>query len=285
MQDSIMNLPQMKALFESNPKMKEAFMKQMMAKQKGKQTQKKKDTPKLVSTKTSSSDSWYWENTIASTNNKFKDWSGGEADITMGYKGPSLNTFKIGTIKSDGNIVINLPNSVTTKISLKRHLGPQGFFNDIYGISQVNFNNENAGFITNTSLLIIRNGKHIGNLTIGNSVRVTHNLNNQSSVTSGDEGYILYWAYANDSCGITLNQNWKGEVRKDGTNSQEVETHVSYNLNLKPGWNLIKTEVIGKYKLDHERGLDVSWFKNHKHTIISNIPNNAIYYYRAMPTF
>ncbi len=62
-----------------------------------------------------------------------------------------------------------------------------------------------------------------------------------------------------------------------------METNVSYNLNFKSGWNLVKTEVIDNYKLEHERGLDVSWFKNHKHTVISNMPNDAIYYYRASP--
>ena len=284
-QDSMMNLPQMKALLESNPEMKKALMEQMKAKQKGSQSQKRKIAPKSAANKSSSSDSWYWENTIASTNNKFKNWSGGEADITMSYKGPGLNTFIIGTIKADGNIVFNLPKSVTTKTSLTRQLGPQGLFFDIYGNAPVNYSNKEAGFITNPSLPIMRNDKRIGNLTIGNSVRVTKNLTTQSGVDSGDEGYILYWAYANESCGITLDQNWKGEVRKDGTNEKEVETNVNYNLHFKPGWNLIKTEVIGKYKLDHERGLDVSWFKNHRHTIISSILSDAIYYYRAIPQY
>jgi len=280
-QDSMMNLPEMKALLESNPEMKKAIIEQMMAKEKQNHT----PMPMPRTDKPSSGDSWYWENTIASTNNKFDNWSGGEADITIGYKGPNLNTFKIGTIKADGRIVFNLPNTVSTKTSLERQLGPQGLFYDIYGNAPVNYNNKEGGFITNTSLLIMRNGEHIGHLTIGNSVRVTKNLTTQSSVDAGDEGYLLYWAYADESCGITLDQKWKGDVRKDGTNIKEVETHVNYNLNFKPGWNLIKTEVIGNYSLEHERGLDISWFKNHKHTIISNIPNNAIYYYRARPTF
>ena len=240
---------------------------------------------KPVTVKSSSSDSWYWKNTIASTNNKFIDWDGGEADIAMAYKGAELKTFKIGYIKADGNIVFNFPESVVTKTSLKRQLGPQGLFYDIYGNVPVNFNNEEAGFITNVSLLIMRNGNHIGNLTIGNSVRVTKNLTSQSGVDAGDQGYMLYWAYAYESCGITLNQNWKGKVRKDGTNSKEVETNVSYNLNFKPGWNLIKIEVIGKYKLDHEHGLDISWFKDHKHTIISSMPNETRYFYRTIPQY
>ena len=95
----------------------------------------------------------------------------------------------------------------------------------------------------------------------------------------------MYWAYANENCGLTLDQNWKGKVRKDGTNEKEIETNVNYNLNFKPGWNLIKTEVLGKYPLEHERGLDVSWFKRHTHEVIPTLPTDAIYYYRANPEY
>lgn len=95
----------------------------------------------------------------------------------------------------------------------------------------------------------------------------------------------MYWAYTNENCGITLDQNWKGKVRKDGTNELEIETNVNYNLNFKPGWNLIKTEVVGKYSLEHERGLDVSWYKTHKHTVITSVPSDAKYYYRTIPLY
>ncbi|TXG35068.1 hypothetical protein [Seonamhaeicola maritimus] len=133
------------------------------------------------------------------------------------------------------------------------------------------------------SFPILQNGKHIGNLTIGNSVKVTKNLTTQSAIDSGDEGYILYWAYANEKCGINLNQNWNGEVRKDGTKTRTIQTTVNYNLNFKPGWNLIKTEVIGKYQLEHERGLDKSWFKSHRHSVIEGIPKNITYFFRKTP--
>ena len=278
MQDSIMNLPQYKDMMQQMKDMEK------MQEEQQKQKEEKKVVNKVIK-KTNSSDDWYWENTIASTNNKFKDWQGGEAEITMSYKGSGLNTVKIGTIKDDGSIVFDLPKSVNTKISLDRQLGPQGLFYDIYGNVPVNYNNKEAGFITNPSLPIIRNDKHIGNLTIGNSVRVTKNLVSQSGVDSGDDGYLIYWAYANENCGITLDQNWKGNVRKDGTHEKEVETNVNYNLNFKPGWNLVKTEVIGKYPLEHERGLDVSWYKTHKHTVITSMPSDAKYYYRTIPQY
>ena len=279
MQDSLLNSPQMKAMMQQMQQMKDMQDKQ--------QTEKKVTSSKVKADnpaqKKTSSDDWFWENTMASTNNKFTDWKGGTADIAIAFKGPGLKVFNIGSIKVDGSIVFNLPDNFQTQLSLERQIGPQGLFYDIYDRSSVNFTNKDTGFITNASLMVMRNGKQIGNLTIGNSVRVTLNLVSQSGVDSGDEGYLLYWAFAQDNCALNGNQVWQGDVRKDGTNTIKVETNVSYNLNFKLGWNLVKTEVIGNYKLEHERGLDVSWFKNHKHTVISNMPNDAIYYYRASP--
>ncbi len=279
LQDSIINLPHMKAMFEANPQMKELVMQQLKAEQEQKQ---KVRTVQKVKPKNSNK-GWYWENTIASTNNRFKEWSGGEADINMIYKGSGFKTFKIGVIKADGTIVFNLPNQVNTQTSLERQLGPQGLIFDIYNKGIANYTNKQSGFITNMSFPILQNGKHIGNLTIGNSVKVTKNLTTQSAIDSGDEGYILYWAYANEKCGINLNQNWNGEVRKDGTKTRTIQTTVNYNLNFKPGWNLIKTEVIGKYQLEHERGLDKSWFKSHRHSVIEGIPKNITYFFRKTP--
>ena len=116
---------------------------------------------------------------------------------------------------------------------------------------------------------------------MGNSVKVTTNLTNQSTLYSGDEGYILYWAFAQDNCSLTVNEDWSGDVRSDGTNTIKVQTNVMYDLSFKKGWNLVKTEVIGKYDLDHERGLEVSWFKNHKHTILNSMPKEVIYYFKT----
>ena len=72
----------------------------------------------------------------------------------------------------------------------------------------------------------------------------------------------------------------KNTDRRDGTNTIEAENIVVYTLDYKPGWNLVKTEVIGKYDLDHERGLNASWFKKHVHTVISEIPSDAKYFFR-----
>lgn len=277
-QDSVMNSPQMKEMMQ---KMEEMQNSMNQYEETTKNTNIKE--PK-ISNKTSSPDDWYWQNTIASKNGRFNSWSGGTADIMMAYKGPDLKTFKVGSINNDGNIVINLPSSVTTRSTFEREIGPQGLFFDIYGNVPVNYFNKESGFITNVSLLVIRNGKSIGNLTMGNSVKVTKDLTSQSGLDSGNEGYIVYWAYSKENCSLVIDQDWSGKVRKDGTNTLEVKTNVQYNLQFNPGWNLVKTEVNGKYPLDHEQGLDVSWFKKHKHTVVSTLPSDVVYYYRSIPS-
>ena len=278
-QDSLMNSPQMKEMMKKMEEMQKSMNQQEQSNENG----SKKENQ--VKTKKSDSGDWYWENTMASKNDQFNDWSGGTADIVMAYKGPDLKTFKVGSINDDGSIVINLPSSVTTKSTFEREMGPQGLFFDIYGNVPVNYSNKESGFITNVSLLVLRNGKTIGNLTMGNSVKVTKDLTSQSGVDSGNEGYIVYWAYSSENCSLVLDQDWTGKVRKDGTNSIEVKTNVNYNLQFKPGWNLIKTEVIGKYPLEYERGLDISWFKAHKHTVVATVPSDVIYYYRSIPSY
>lgn len=272
-QDSVMNSPQMKEMMQKiqeMQKMQDSMNAKYATANETKSTSNKNNA-----------DDWYWQNTLASTQGKFNGWSRGVVDIVMTYKGVRLQTFKIGSIKEDGSIIFNLPSSVNTKTTFERQMGPQGLFFDIYGNSPINYTNKKTGFITNTALLIMKDGKTLGNLTIGNSVRVTKNLTTQSGIDSGDEGYILYWAYANENCALVMDQEWSGKVYKDGTNSLDVKTNVNYDLHFKPGWNLVKTEVIGKYPLEHERGLDVSWFKNHRHTVISSLPSDAIYYFRA----
>lgn len=230
-------------------------------------------------------DDWFWKNdryaTTVSKDNTLPGWKGGVADLAIAYMNKyQLAYFKIGTISADGVIELKLPETAPAVYTIEKVIGPQGFFADIQDKSLLNYTNKNTGFLMSHDLLVMRNEKTIGNLTLGNSVRVTHNLNDQGMVNSGDEGYLLFWVYAKDECSLKANQDWTGEIRKDGTNKMNVTTNVNYDLNFKAGWNLVKSEVEGMYQLDHERGLDVSWFKGHKHTVINQMPEDAIYFYR-----
>lgn len=237
--------------------------------------------------KSANNDDWYWENTMASENNQLAEWEGGTAELVMGYRLNSgdrvQRTLSVGTINSKGLINFSLPKAVAAESELKNINNI--LFYDLQDVSSLEYTNGDTGVFANSSLMVISDGKIIGRLTLGNSVRVTYNLTNQSSLYSGDQGYLLYWVYAKGACAMVGSEDWRGEVRRDGTNTIEVNTNVAYDLSFKPGWNLVKTEVIGSYPLDHERGLEVSWFKNHRHTVIAAIPDDARYFYRANPLY
>lgn len=229
-----------------------------------------------------SQEDWYWKNTIMSKNNSFDNWQEGAVELVMLFKikGNDMHpkTIKVGTINASGEVNINLPSELKTERKLD-NLGNL-VFSDITDISNFNYENGNTGYFSNTSFQVLKNGNAIGNLTMGNSVRTTYNLTNQSNLTQGDEGYLVYLVYVDEKAAMKGNETTTVKARRDGTNTIDAETTVVYNLNFKPGWNYVKTEVIGRYNLEHERGLDVSWFKKHEHTTIPNKPLEAEYFFR-----
>jgi len=277
LRDSLMNTPEVKAAMLQIKEMGEKYdrEKEKTAPNKNKVVEKPKfDNTKYIYDK-------YWKNTMESNNNKFEKWNGGSADIIIlivSPGDPKGRRIKIGSIKTDGSIIFNLPKNVD-EIGPLRRINLQ--FLDLYGISSIKYTNGETGYLSDTSLVIMRNDQIMGSLTIGNSVKVTLNLVDQSSLYLGDEGYLLYWAYAQDDSSLNVNENWKGKVRADDTNTIEVETNVNYNLNFKKGWNLVKAEVIGNYKFKNQDGIDLSYFKAHKHTVISSMPADAKYYFRT----
>ncbi|MDL5512669.1 hypothetical protein QSE00_12640 [Arenibacter sp. M-2] len=231
---------------------------------------------------TNNQDDWYWKNTQMSKNNAFENWEHGLVDLVMEYRLRHNETtpknLKVGYIDDNGSINITLPENTPTETSLD-NLGNLVFY-DIQDISTLNYGNPDAGYLSKTTLNVLKNGELIGALTLGNSVRVTYNLTNQSTLSMGDEGYLISWAYLEEAASMKGTEKTKNKVRRDGTNTLEVENTVVYDLDFKPGWNFIKTEVIGKYDLVHERGLNASWFKKHHHRVVSEIPEDAAYYFR-----
>ena len=281
LQDSMMNSPLFKSMIQQ---IEESNSKQE-AEEKKRKTEEKKTLQKNTN-----QDDWYWKNgmetTTVSKNNKLPNWEGGAADISLKYRdGRKPNYLKIGTILADGNIIFNFPKDVETSLSFKKTPAFYTPFFDIREVSSLQFTNADVGYTSSTGLAIIRDGQLLGNLTIGNSVRVTKNLLYQGLLDSGDEGYLLYWAYAADNFSLNADENWEGNVQRQGSNTIEVKTNVNYNLNFKKGWNLVKAEVIGNYKLNNERGYEITWFKNHKHSIISSMPNDARYFFRSIPQY
>ncbi|WP_165876073.1 hypothetical protein [Mariniflexile fucanivorans] len=238
--------------------------------------------------KTTKNEDKYWKNTLASDNDsKLKNWNYGEADLVFNYhydaREDKLAYVKVGVIKADGTIELNPINKVPMLKPLKDFKDSNNFY-DIHNPASYQYTNEDAGFKLNAYLLVYQNDEQIGILTIGNSVKVTLNLLTPGDLYFGDEGYMLSWVFADQACAIMANENWKGDLSNTGT-PLLVETNVTYNLSFKPGWNLVKTDVIGRYDFPNAPEEDRSRYKKHAHTSITSIPEDATYYFRKSPQY
>jgi len=225
----------------------------------------------------------YWKNTLASDNNTLNNWNNGEADLVFNYRYDSrkdaVEYVKVGVIKSDGSIILNPTIKVPVLQPLNNFKNSNNFF-DIHDSDLYQYSNGDSGFKLNSYILVYKNEKQIGILTLGNSVKVTRNLLTPGDLYFGDEGYLLSWVYVDEACAIKANENWKGDLSNTGT-PLLVETNVTYDLSFKPGWNLVKTEIIGKYEFPNAPEDDRSRYKKHEHTIVDAIPDEAIYFFRS----
>lgn len=246
--------------------------------------QKKKTNTKIGSiTKATKNEDKYWKNTLASENNTFKNWHNGAADLVYNYRYDSskdvVEYVKVGVINPDGSILLNPTSKVPILQPLNNFKNSNTFF-DIHNQDSYQYSNENSGFKLNSYILVYQNGKQIGILTLGNSIKVTRNLLTPGDLYFGDEGYLLSWVYVDEACSIKAIENWKGDLSNTGT-PLLVETNVTYDLNFNSGWNLVKTEVIGKYEFPNAPEEDRSRYKKHEHTSLDAIPNEATYFFRS----
>ncbi len=277
MQDSIMNTPEMKAV-----------MKQFNDLEKKQESNKKTNNKPNPIPKTIKSEDKYWKNTLASdNNNKLKNWNNGAADLVYNYyydsRKDKTEYVKVGIIKADGTIELNPTNKIPVLKPLNNFKNSNLFF-DIHNPDSYQYTNENTGFKLNSYLLVYQSESQIGTLTIGNSVKVTKNLLTPGDLYFGDEGYMLSWVYVEEASAIKANENWKGDLSNTGT-PLIVATNVIYDLNLKTGWNIVKTEIIGKYEFENVPEEDRSRYKKHVHTVIPAIPNDATYFFRKSPQY
>lgn len=290
--------PEQQKMIDKALKMRDSIMRCMNLEevlQKADQQQKRLDlakktnnneiNPISISTKTRDK---YLDNTLVSDNSsKLKNWNNGEANLVFNYyydsRKDKLDYVKVGVIKTDGTIVLNPTNDVPILKPLSEYKNNNKFF-DIHNPDSYQFNNGETGFKLNSYLLVYQNEHQIGILTIGNSSKVTLNLLTPGDLYFGDEGYMLSWVYVKKACAIKANENWKGDLSNTDT-PLIVQTNVTYDLSFKPGWNIVKTEVIGKYEFPDAPEEDRSRYKKHLHTIVLSIPENATYFFRKTPQY
>jgi len=273
MQDSIMNTPQMKAIKEQVQKQQAQYDME----------DKKRKTAEKKEAKTAAplndNNDFYTKNTIASdTNGKFADWKGGLADFGLvGHKiqdgTGNYKVFKMGSISADGKVVYDLPESIEPKNSLveNNNLTRGGFLDS----NSFEYVQPNTGFVGTFTLHVIRNGKAIGLMTMGNSIKVAKNLAAPCCVHLGDEGYRAYWTYAKAPCAVNYDHQKDVEVY-EGETKGNVSIHHSYQLNFKPGWNIVKTVSKGSQQVANTK-----YGTSRINTIIPSLPSDIAYFFKT----
>jgi hypothetical protein len=226
---------------------------------------------------------FYWRNKVASNNQGvFDSWQWGSAEI--GYydgmgkigsdgKPPYEHYVIVGKINQSGKVQMNLPSQVASNLAINKGLFPQmhEILND-----EVKFTNTDAQITWSGYRLDVLSGqKEIGHLYIGNSERTTHNLSSPAAMQYGDEGYLLYWAYVDDSCRATFEKKDTNKEVFEGELSKVIDQYTTVDLDLKPGWNLVKIEVNGY----HTIGIRTRW-KFKTYSTVNAMPSDARYYFK-----
>jgi len=273
-------------MMKDNPQMK-ALMDQIEAQEANRESEKENKQAEEEKENAEKAkkhlEDFYWRNKVASNSNgKFADWKWGNVDIAI-YDGDGKMDANleyvdkkyiiVGNISSDGQVTFNFPESIRTPSPINKSLIPE--MHSVYS-QDVTYSNPDVlyrwpGF----SLSIIKDNNSVGTILIGNSERTTYNLAAPCCLNYGDEGYRLYWVYVEDSCTAQLKKEFKQNRVFNGEAERIVDQSIVYDLNFKPGWNLIKTEVRGNYQVGNR-----AFFKDKIHSVVSGMPSDARYYFK-----
>ncbi|MBT8185674.1 MAG: hypothetical protein KJN76_12590 [Eudoraea sp.] len=276
MQEQMMNSPQMKAMMDQISQMEE----QQKAEEKMREATRENANAKKAE---KNNEDFYWRNTVASnTKGKFPNWSWGAVDIAIYDGDGKMDSYGeyidkkyviIGNISSDGQVTFNFPENITTPNPINKSLIPQ-----MHSVTnnEVVFSNPDTPFRQPGFILsIIKNNDSLGSLFIGNSEKTTYNLAAPCCLSYGDEGYRLYWVYVKEACSANLKKEFKQNKVLYGESERIVDQSIIYDMNFKPGWNLIKTEVRGNYMVGNR-----TFFKDKIHTVVPGLPEDARYYFK-----
>lgn len=272
MRDSLMNTPDMKNLMGQIQGQEENNKAEREKENALKQEQESKIAKNRL-------EDFYWRNTIASdTNGKFSNWSMGAADFgIVGYPlkdGTGRYKFiKMGTISAEGKLTYDLPKEIPAPESMQAN-------NNLFIASNFTSNDfqitgGDTGFISSYTMTVFRDNKKIGNLYIGSNIKVAKNLASPCCNNYGDEGYRIFWSYADANCRVHGTKNHQGYASY-GELEKKFDRSTSYDLEFKPGWNLIKTESIGYEVLEHYK-----YAKVRKNTLVQDIPSEAKYFFES----
>jgi hypothetical protein len=270
--DSVMNSPQVKKIMQET----EAMEAQAKIDRDKRNAEKQKKNQNLNNPKND------FDKYVTSTSNtkRFPNWSFGEADIVMTgltkYQNDPGNKKKIGTVKADGTFDIQLPAKVVVSSGIKddRWLGC-GYFG---GRGKIDYSNSNTGVMIGYISIAI-NDQLIGRLYMASAIELIDKWNPLQHHYHDIPGYRLEWYYASGETtanGRCVKENRYGE-------GKDFDITTVYDLQLKPGWNLVKREFDGpRIFVDWGGGENNkhSYYKEEKITVVNELPGDAIWVFR-----
>ncbi|WP_123897947.1 hypothetical protein [Aureibaculum marinum] len=276
---------QIQELMKNNPEVKN-MMEELKKRQAQEQAEKEKKSlqqkKQQTINKAKNREEYYWKGKIASnTSGQFKNWKHGNVDIAIYDGDGKMDQYNnyidkkyvvVGNISAAGKVSFNFPKTIRTPKPISKSLIPE--LHSVYN-QDVTFSNPNTpyrhpGFV----LSVIKDNNALGQLFIGNSEKVTYNLAAPCCLDYGDIGYRLYWVYSKEACTAKVKQDFKDKKITIGETEKNLDQTIIYDLDFKPGWNLIKTEVLENIKINGE-----SRFKLKKHTVVKTMPSDAKYYF------
>jgi len=244
--DSILNTPEMKKLMQQ--------VKEMGAAQ-----QKANNAKDLSENKvnTQVNTDYLKDFTISKgSSKKFDTWQFGSAELyVIKYlpfgKDPETQ-YRVGSIRADGSFDFNMPENIRfeTKIS------------DFFKCPNVGspppateYSNPNAGMVSKV-VSVIQNGKRIGNISLASSRQQVYNFS-PAHQFRGDLGYRLTWWYAEKTSSAKIVCN-----RIYDNYGEQFEMRIINKLEFKPGWNLVKIEVLEAHSPKFYKTLELSVVKS-----------------------
>lgn len=270
--DSVMNSPQVKKIMQQT----EAMEAQAKIDRDKRNAEKQKNSQKSINPKK------YFDKYVTSKSNtkKFANWSFGEADIVMTgltkYQNDPGNKKKIGSVKADGSFDIQLPAKVVKHSGIKddRWLGC-GYFG---GKGKIDYSNSNTGVMIGYISIEI-NDQLIGRLYMASDIELIDKWNPLQYHYHDIPGYRLEWFYASGETsanGRCVKENRYGE-------GKDFDITTVYDVQLKPGWNLVKREFNGpRIFVDWGDGENNkhSYYKEEKITVVNELPGDAKWVFR-----
>lgn len=177
---------------------------------------------------------------VSDTSQVFNTWNHGASDLVLFVVtefDPSKRTHIVGKITEDGSFSYKLPDSIGTSVPIS------AYAEECTNAQDATIKNPEVKMAL-AKLLVGQNKEFIGAMNAVNPVEAVYNLGNNKE-HNGEKGDTYLWVYADGEASIHIKchkkftmRNEKGQAYKD-----KVDAESNINIELKKGWNLLRTKV------------------------------------------